>query len=151
LVCIYSINSIKSWARISPSRGQDIIIHPLRRLTSSLVNPNLGTPLLDTFVCLVSSYVMSCDHFGPTYVMRHIPEPPSPHTPVKLRGSALIPFETSRSLLHRRYLLLTALYNHISSLQTNTSLLCALCTHSYAPKKTFWSITHLKLFQAKHA
>jgi hypothetical protein len=29
--------------------------------------------------------------------MHHIPEPPSPHTPVKPRGSALIPFVTPRS------------------------------------------------------
>jgi hypothetical protein len=30
--------------------------------------------------------------------MRHIPEPPSPHTPVKPRGSALIPLVTPRPI-----------------------------------------------------
>jgi hypothetical protein len=30
--------------------------------------------------------------------MRHIPEPPSPHTPVKPRGSALIPLVTLRPI-----------------------------------------------------
>jgi hypothetical protein len=41
---------------------------------------------------------MPCDHSGPTCAMRHIPEPPSPHTPVKLRGSALIPPVTPRPI-----------------------------------------------------
>jgi hypothetical protein len=49
-------------------------------------------------VCLVSSYVMPCDHSGPTCAMRHIPEPPNPHTPVKLRGSALIPLVSPRPI-----------------------------------------------------
>jgi hypothetical protein len=53
-------------------------------------------PLLATSVCLVSSYAMPCDHSGPTCAMRHILEPPSPHTPVKPRGSALIPLVTPR-------------------------------------------------------
>jgi hypothetical protein len=56
-------------------RGQDITIHPLRRPTSSSVNPIQEPPLLATFVCLVSSYAMSCDHSRPTCAMRHIPEP----------------------------------------------------------------------------
>jgi hypothetical protein len=41
---------------------------------------------------------MPCDHSGPTCAMRHIPEPPSPHTPVKPRGSALIPLVTPRPI-----------------------------------------------------
>ena len=41
---------------------------------------------------------MPCDHSGPTCAMRHIPEPPSPHTPVKPRGSVLIPFVTPRPI-----------------------------------------------------
>jgi hypothetical protein len=47
-------------ARISQST-------PLRRPTSSSVNPNPGTSLLATSVCLVSSYAMPCDHSGSTY------------------------------------------------------------------------------------
>jgi hypothetical protein len=56
-------------------------------------------PLLATSVRLVSSYAMPCDHSGPTYAMRQIPEPPNPHTPVKPRGSALIPLVTPRPIL----------------------------------------------------
>ena len=41
---------------------------------------------------------MPCDHSGPTCSMRHIPEPPNPHTPVKPRGSALIPLVTPRPI-----------------------------------------------------
>jgi hypothetical protein len=39
---------------------------------------------------------MPCDHSGPTCAMRHIPEPPNLHTPVKPRGSPLIPLVTPR-------------------------------------------------------
>jgi hypothetical protein len=55
-------------------------------------------PVLATSLCLVSSYAMPCDHSRPTCAMRHIPEPPSPHTPVKPRGSALIPLVTPRPI-----------------------------------------------------
>jgi hypothetical protein len=55
-------------------------------------------PLLATSVCLVLSYVMPCDHSRPTCAMRHIPEPPSPHTLVKPRGSVLIPLVTPRPI-----------------------------------------------------
>jgi hypothetical protein len=36
--------------------------------------PSQEPPLLATFACLVSSYAMPCDHFGPTCAMCHIPE-----------------------------------------------------------------------------
>jgi hypothetical protein len=42
---------------------------------------------------------MPCDHSGPTCAMSHIPEPPSPHMPVKPRGLALIPPVTPRPIL----------------------------------------------------
>jgi hypothetical protein len=64
-------------------RGQDITIHPLRRPTSSSVNPNPGTSPLSHVYVLVSSYAIPCDHSGPTCAMCHIPEPPNPHTTVK--------------------------------------------------------------------
>jgi hypothetical protein len=41
------------------------------------------SPLLVMSVYLVSSYTILCDHSGPICAMRHIPEPPSPHTAVK--------------------------------------------------------------------
>jgi hypothetical protein len=56
-------------------RGQDIIIHPLRRLTSSSSTPIQQPPLLATSVCLVSSYAIPCDHSRPTCAMCHITEP----------------------------------------------------------------------------
>jgi hypothetical protein len=65
--------------------------------------PHWSTPiqephLLATSVCLVSSYAMPCDHSGPTCAIRHIPKPPSPHRPVKPRGSTLIPLVTPRPI-----------------------------------------------------
>jgi hypothetical protein len=69
----------------------------------------------------------------------------NPHAPVKPRGSALILFVTPRPLPNQWYLLLIALQDYIPSPQTNISLLCTLCSHSYAPKKTFYSVTHSKI------
>ena len=40
------------------------------------------------------------------------------------------------------HLHLVAYLGHRLPSQTNTSLLCTLCPHSYAPGKTFWSVTH---------
>jgi hypothetical protein len=41
---------------------------------------------------------MPCDNSRPTCAMRHILEPPNPHTPVKPQGSALIPLVTPRPI-----------------------------------------------------
>jgi hypothetical protein len=78
-------------ARISQST-------PLEDRRPRRSTPIQEPPLLTTSICLVSSYAMPCDHFGPTCAMRHILEPPSPHTPVKPRGSALIPLVTPRPI-----------------------------------------------------
>jgi hypothetical protein len=78
--------------------GQDITIHPLRRLTSSLVNPNPKTSPL-SHVCVSS--VVICHVMCSLWAhMRHAPilEPPSPHTPVKPRGSVLITLVTPRPI-----------------------------------------------------
>jgi hypothetical protein len=56
-------------------RGQDITIHPLEDRRSRRSTPIQEPPLLVTFVCLVLSYAMPCDHSGPTCAMCHIPEP----------------------------------------------------------------------------
>jgi hypothetical protein len=77
-------------------------------------------------MCLVSSYAMPCDHSGPTCATRHIPEPPSPHTPVKPRGSALIPLVTPRPIPGPAVPTPGSSLDHISSPQTNTGILCAL-------------------------
>jgi hypothetical protein len=75
-------------------RGQDITIHPLRRPTSSSVNPNPETSPLG-HVCMSSAVICHAMWpLEPTCAMRHILEPPSPHTPVKPWGSALIPLVT---------------------------------------------------------
>jgi hypothetical protein len=75
---------------------------------------------------------MACDHSGPTCVVRHIPEPPSPHTPVKPQGSALIPLVTSRPIPGaavltpdsslRSYIILIDQYE--SFVRTLSSLMC---------------------------
>jgi hypothetical protein len=50
----YYINPIEPWARISHNPpGQDITIHPLRRSTSSSVNPKPGTSPLG-HICMSS-------------------------------------------------------------------------------------------------
>jgi hypothetical protein len=60
------------------------------------VNPNPETSPL-SHVCVSS--VVICHAMWPLRAyMRHIPEPPSPHTPVKPRGSALIPLVTLRPI-----------------------------------------------------
>jgi hypothetical protein len=41
---------------------------------------------------------MPCDHSRPTCAMHHVPKPPNTHTPVKPRGSALIPLVTPRPI-----------------------------------------------------
>jgi hypothetical protein len=95
----YSINSINPWARKSPSQGPGY--HnppPLEDRRPCRSTPIQEPTLLATSVCLVSSYIMSCDHSGPTCTLRHIHEPPSPHTPVKPRGLALIPLVTPRPI-----------------------------------------------------
>jgi hypothetical protein len=89
-------------------RGQDITIHPLIRLASS-VNPIQEPSLLATSVYLVSSYAMSCGHSGAHMCHATYTRTPNPHTPVKPRGLALIPLVTSRPIPDRWYLLLAAL------------------------------------------
>jgi hypothetical protein len=78
-------------ARISQST-------PLEDRRPRRSTPIQEPPLLATSVCLVPSYAMPCDHSRPTCAMRHIPEIPSPHTPMKPRGSALIPLVTPRPI-----------------------------------------------------
>jgi hypothetical protein len=89
------------------SLGQDITIPGGQDISQSTLledrRPRRSTtiqelPLLATSVCLVSSYAMACDHSRSTCAMHHIPEPPSPHTPVKPQGSALIPLVTPRPI-----------------------------------------------------
>jgi hypothetical protein len=62
----YSIYPIKPWSRMHT--------HPLRRSTSSLINPQPGTfSLYHVCVSSVSACAMLCDHSGPTSAMRTMP------------------------------------------------------------------------------
>jgi hypothetical protein len=64
------------------SFDQDITIHHLlenRRPRRSTLSQE--PPLLVMYVCLVSSYVMPCDHSKPTSAMHHMPEPLAPTQP----------------------------------------------------------------------
>jgi hypothetical protein len=70
--------------------------------------------------------------------MRHIPEPPSAHTPVKPRGSALIPFVTPYPIL-------------VPVVLTPGSSLGSYIVLTDQPEKASQSVTHPKLLQAKHA
>jgi hypothetical protein len=84
-------------------------------------------PLLAMSVCLVSSYAMPCDHFGSTCAMRHIPEPSNPHTPVKPRGSALIPLVTPHPIPGPAVLTPgSSLGSYIVSTDQHESFVCTL-------------------------
>jgi hypothetical protein len=48
---------------------------PLQDRRPHRSTPSQEPPILAMIVCLVSSYAMPCDHFGPTCAMCHIPEP----------------------------------------------------------------------------
>jgi hypothetical protein len=149
----YSINSIKPWARKSPSQGPGY--HnppPLEDRRPCRSTPIQELPLLATSVCLVSSYAMPCDHSGPTCAMRHIPEPPSPHTPMKtLRIGSNTTCNTSSNpwtdgtyswqlsrIIYRLHRPTRVFYVHF------------VLTHAH-PRKTSRSVTHPKLLQVKHA
>jgi hypothetical protein len=90
---------MKPWARISPSQVPGY--HnppPLRRPTSSSVNPKPGTSPL-SHVCVSS--VVICHAMWPLWAhMRHAPytRTTNPNTPMKPRGSALIPLVTPRPI-----------------------------------------------------
>jgi hypothetical protein len=87
-------------------------------------------------VCLVLSYAMPCDHSGPTCVMRHIPKPPSPHTPVKHRGSALIPLVTPRPIPGPAVLTPgSSLGSYIVPIDQHESFVCTLSSLMHTEKK----------------
>jgi hypothetical protein len=113
-------------------------IHPLRRSTSSSINPKPGMSSLDhVHGSSASACVMLCDHSGPTPAMHTMPTQQRSYAPVKPRESALIPFVTTClpkvGLAYARQLSRTS---RIFS-QTNTCLFCALCAHSCTPGKDF--------------
>jgi hypothetical protein len=72
----YSINSIKHWARISPSTRDRISQStPLEDRCPHRSSQSQEPSLLAMFVCLVSSYAMPSDHSRPTCAIHHIPKP----------------------------------------------------------------------------
>jgi hypothetical protein len=79
------------------SLGPRCHIHPLRRSTSSSINPKPGTSSLGHVRgSSASTCAMLCDHSGPTPAMHTMPTQLRPHAPVKPRESALIPIVTTR-------------------------------------------------------
>jgi hypothetical protein len=137
------INPIKHWAGMSRTP-------PLRRSTSSSINPKLGTfSLGHVRGSSVSACAMPCDHLGPTPAMHTMLAQLRPHAPVKPRESALILIVTTRlPKAGPTYTWQLSRTPRISS-QTNTCLFCALYPHSCTPGKNF-RVGHPSL-QAKHA
>jgi hypothetical protein len=85
------INPFKPWAGMSHTP-------PLRRSTSSPINPKPGTSSLGHVRgSSASACAMLCDHLGPTPAMHTMPAQLRPHAPVKPRESALIPIERPAS------------------------------------------------------
>jgi hypothetical protein len=71
------INSIKPWTGMSHTP-------PLRRSTSSSINPKPGTSSLGHVLgSSASACSMLCDHSGPTPAMHTMPAQLRPHAPVK--------------------------------------------------------------------
>ena len=116
--------------------------HPLRRPTSSSVNPRPGTsPLGHVRVSSASACAMLGDHSRSTPAMHTMPVQLT-HAPVKPQGSALIPFYNVPPPRGQARLHLIAFLGHRLPSQTNTSLFYVLCPHSCAPGRTSRSVTH---------
>jgi hypothetical protein len=132
------------------SLGPECHIHPLRRSTSSSINPKPGTSALGHVRgSSANTCAMLCDHSGPTPTMHTMPAQLRPHASVKPRESALIPIVTTHLPEARPAYTWQLSRTPRISPQTNTCLSCALCPHSCAPGKDF-PVGHPSL-QAKHA
>jgi hypothetical protein len=132
-------------------RGQDITIHPLRIPTSSSVNPNPRTSPL-SHVCVYSVIIFYTMWPLRTH-MRHAPctRTPNPHTPVKPRGSAMIPLVTPRPIPGPVVLTPSnSLGSYIVPTDQHGSFVRTLST-LMRTEKSSRSVTHPKLLQAKHA
>jgi hypothetical protein len=114
---------------------------PLRRLTSSLVNPKPVTSPLG-HVCMAS--VVICHVIWPFQAhMRHIPEPLDHTCPWTARISSYTICNTPSTLGLTVLTPSSPLRSYIKTLiLTRENFSCVLCPHSYTPEKTFWSITH---------
>jgi hypothetical protein len=70
---------------------------PLRRSTSSSINPKPGTSSLGHIRgSSASACAVLCDHSGPTPAMHTMPVQLRPHAFVKSRESAMVPSVTTR-------------------------------------------------------
>ena len=116
--------------------------HPLKRSTSSSINPKpRASSLGHVHVSRASACAMLCDHDGSTPAMRTMPAQLT-HALIKPQGSALIPFCNVPPPRGQGRLHLIAFLGHRLPSQTNTSIFCALCPHSCAPGRTSRSVTH---------
>jgi hypothetical protein len=130
------INPIKPWAEMSHTP-------PLKRLTSSSINPKTGTSSLGHVRGYsASASAMLCDHSGPTPAMHTMPVQLRPHALVKPRESSMIPFVMTRlSEVGPAYTWQLSRTPRISP-QTNTCLSYPLCPHSCTPGRTSRSVTY---------
>jgi hypothetical protein len=131
-------------------KGQYITIHPVRRPTSSSVNPNPETsPFIHVCVSSVVIYHAICPLQAH---MRHAPYTRTPY-PTHARETSRVAFDTTCNTPSTpRPAILTpgsSLRSYIVPTDQPGSF--ALCPHSYALEKTSRSVTHAKLLQVKHA
>jgi hypothetical protein len=108
--------------------GRDVTYTPLRRSTSSSINPKPDLSSLGHVRgSSASACAMLCDHSGPTPAMHTMPVQLRPHAPVKPRESALIPIVMTRlPEAGPTYTWQLSRTPRISP-QTNKYLSCALC------------------------
>jgi len=112
-------------------------LYPLKRLTSSSVNPKSGTSSLgDVHVSSASACAMLCDHFGSTLAIHHT-YTTTTYAPVKPWELAPILFCNVPPLWGQARLHQVAFLGHRLPSQTNTSLFYIICPHSCAPRKNF--------------
>jgi hypothetical protein len=107
-------------------RGQDITIHPLEDWRPRRSTPIHELPLLATSVCLLSSYVMSCDNSRPTYAIHHIPKPITPHTRETVRVGSDTTYNTPSTLGPTILTPGSSLGSYIVSTDQHDSFMCTL-------------------------
>jgi hypothetical protein len=111
----------------------------IRRPMFLSVNPKPWTSPLGHVYVPMWSYVMPCDHSRPTCAIW--PNPYYTHARETMRVGS----NTICNIMSTHVPVIFTPSRPLWSPtipQSNTSLLCALCPHSYALEKAFWSVTH---------
>jgi hypothetical protein len=119
--------------------------HPLKRPTSSSVNPKLGTsPLGHVHVSSTSACAMLCDHSGSTPVMRTMPAQLR-HTHPWNHESRLRYNSVTSRLWGWARLHLTAFLGYRLLSQTHISLFSHFVLTRAHPRRTSRSVTHSEI------